>query len=199
MLELASIAEITKTLKWIITLSASEIKDIKNNVNELIADLSESLVSLWDVVSEVTNINDDEFTKDSFDVMYDYFFKFYLGDWNIKRARTHCSKVNRTTGKIKFKVSKFLHTDLGKWDEMDEKLKLITMIDDNILDEYDKSIKKIDTELKNVKRLLEENNLESANQAYRSIKTGLEKDLYTLRSGVTIMEEALDHVSNVSG
>jgi hypothetical protein len=198
MLELGTIKEIVKALEWIATLGKSEIKDYKNEVNDLISELSKSLTNLWDVVKQLTAIKEKNFSKDSFHEVYDYFFSFYAGDWNISPARTHCGNVIRSTNRIKFKVSKRLHGDLGRWKEIDKKIDFIGSADPVILDEYDGSIQKIDSRLKEIRKAID-NDIEDAKKQYFSLKDNLRSDIRFLKNGVKKMEIAIDHVNKHTG
>ena len=197
--ELQSLGEILKTLKWLSTLGLSELKDVKMDVIDLISELSKSLTSLWEVVTQATNIKKKKFGKESFGTAYDYFLGFYAGDWNISPARTHCGNVERAVGRIKFKVGKILHTDLGKWNEVDEKLKEIVDGDGVILYEYDQSIKNLDSEMNQIKTLLDKDKDSEAKTRYYDLKAKLESDIRFLRKGIKRMEMAIDHVNKVAG
>lgn len=199
MLESGTVLEIIKALKWISTLGYSDIREAKNDVAELVSELSKSLVNLWDVVCHVTRIKEDEFSIESFSAVYDYFVEFYLGTGNLMPARTYCGNVRRTVGRIKFKFAKFLHTDLGKWDEVDEALKKIVKGDGEILDEYEASIRKLDYELKEIKGLLEKKEVEAGRSKYFGLKSDLENDLRLLKSGTEEMNRALDHINALAG
>jgi len=199
MLELGSVKEIIKVLEWIATFGHSDIERIKSDINDLISELSKSLANLWDVVTQVTSIKEDAFSEKSFEQIYDYFFKFYVGDWNISPARTHCGNVERTVKRIKFKVAEFFHTNIGKWDEVDGKLKLIVDRDGKILREYDASINTLDSSLKEVRALLQNGDIVSAKRKYYSLKSDLESDIQVLSEGVKRMEQASSHVNKLAG
>ena len=73
MLELESVREIVSTLKWMLTLGASEIKQVKEDIRELIQELSKSLTNLWDLTTKITTLPEGELNKASFETLYDYF------------------------------------------------------------------------------------------------------------------------------
>jgi hypothetical protein len=213
MLELKSVEGIVNALAWISSLGLSEVKGVKTDVEELISELSKSLVNLWEVVKTVTAIDDGEFTKEKFEGIYDYFINFYVGDWNISKARTHCGNVERTADRIKFKFVKVLHTDIGKWNEADEKLQLIVDRDGQILHEYDASISKIDSSLREIKDLLEEENSSVSQRKYFGLKKNpsvsqrkyfglkkeMEDDIRQLKNGINAMEQAYNHINQILG
>lgn len=125
--------------------------------------------------------------------------RFYVGDWNISPARTHCGNVERTVERIKFKLPKILHTELGKWDEVDEQLEQIVAQDGNILREYDASINKLDSNLREIKVLLEQEAFVVGKQKYYGLKKNLEADIRRLKSGVERMEQASNHINKIVG
>lgn len=199
MLELKTVQEIIEALKWISTLGNSDIKEVKNDVEELVSELSKSLANLWDVVCQVTSIKEDEFSKESFSAVYDYFVEFYLGMGNLMPARTYCGNVRRTVGRIKFKFAKFLHTDVGKWDEVDAALRKIVKRDGDILAEYETSIRKLDYELKEIKGLLVKKEVVAGKNRYFGLKSDLEDNIRLLKSGTEEMSRALDHINSLAG
>jgi len=199
MLDLKSIQEIANALVWISSLGLSEVKGVKTDVEELISELSKSLVNLWEIVKTVTAIDESEFTKEKFEDIYDYFLEFYFGDRNISQTRTHCGNVERTANRIKFKFAKVLHTDIGKWNEADEQLNLIVTRDGAILREYDASISKIDSGLRKIKDMLEGENYSIGKQRYFSLKKEMEDDVKQLKNGVNAMEQAFNHINQIVG
>lgn len=198
MLKLTSIQEIIKALVWISSLGLSEVKGAKDDIKELISQLSSSLVNLWKVVKTVTAIDESEFTNKRFEDIYDYFVEYYVGDWNISQARTHCGDVERTAKRIKSKFVRVLHTDIGKWEEVEEQLKLIVNCDGEILQEYDASINKIDSSLREIKDLLKGNS-SIGEQKYFSLKKEIEDDIKQLKKGVNVMEQAFNHINRIVG
>jgi hypothetical protein len=74
MLELKTINSIIESLEWILTLGKSEIVDVKKETNEVIKELSKSLINLWDATKEITKISKVDLTKEKFEDRWDYFF-----------------------------------------------------------------------------------------------------------------------------
>ena len=133
MLDLASIKEIAAALTWLLTLGASEIKHVKIQTEELIQHLSASLVNLWDVTLQVTRLTEQDFNRQNFEDVWNYFFRYYLDPENISKARTHCGEVARDIDRITFKLTTILRADIGKWSEAKEKFKQIVDEDGIIL------------------------------------------------------------------
>jgi hypothetical protein len=178
---------------------ASDLKSVRDETDQLIRDLSASLVNLWDVVSTLSGMKPDELQPESFEKLYQYFYRFYLGPENLSAARTHCGNVERAVGKIKFKLSQFLHTDLGKWAEADSKLSAIVTADPVILGEYDQVIESIHQQLKEVRKAFASGDHQKARGLYAELLTGLEPDIEGMRKGVARMKESLEHVRKISG
>jgi hypothetical protein len=199
MFEFKTINGIMESLNWIITLGKSDIDGVKEETNELIRELSKSLKNLWDITKEITKIPVNHLTKEKFDDRYDYFFTFYLGDENISAARTHCGNVLRDVKRIKFKLAKILHTNIGKWKEADEKLNSIVEEYPNILEDYNKSIASLESRMKEIRAHFDSRDVASARQSYATLKRDLENDIKRLRKGVLIMEEAIEHVNKITG
>jgi hypothetical protein len=199
MFDLTSISNIIKSLNWILTLGKSDIVHVQKETDNLIRELSKSLTNLWDVTRELTKHSESDFTKERFDEAYDYFYSFYLGHENISTARTHCSTVQRDVGRIKFKIAKILHTDIGKWTDVDQKLSGIVDADDAILGDYDNCIDTLYNRVQVIRHHLDAGDVDSARQGYGSLKRDLENDIEQLRQGVATMEAAINHVRKFAG
>ncbi len=199
MLELGSVQEILKTLKWVLTLGQSDVKDVKDEIDELIRELSASLTNLWDITTKVSEIRDADFTQERFEVIRDYFLRFYFGQQNVSSARTHCGNVERDVERIKFKLFKFLHTDIGRWKEVDDKLAGIVDVDVDILRHYDNCIDSLDQRLTGIKEKLDKGQLDTAKASYKELKRDLESDIRELNLGVQTMRQGLDHIRTIAG
>jgi hypothetical protein len=199
MLDLASVKAIVGALRWISTLGKSDVKDVQKEVDELIAELSKSLTSLWDLTKSITAIPEEQFSKKRFVEVQDYFTTFYAGDHNISAARTRCGNVERSVGRIIFKLTHFLHTDVGKWGEAWTQLREIVHTDGQILEDYDKSVAKIHKRLGAIRADLDARKKKAPRDSYYKLKDDLREDVEQLRKGVEQMEKALGRVRRVSG
>ena len=117
---------------------------------------------------------------------------------NISPSRTNCGNVIRSKNRIKFKVSKKLHGDLGRWEEVDKKIEFIGNADPVILDEYDSSIQKIDNRLQEIRKAIDYD-IESAKKQYLCLKNDLKSDIRFLKNGVKKMVIAIDYVNKHTG
>ena len=101
LLELGTVASIVKGLAWIHSFSADEITNVKKETEELLTDLSKSLVNLYDVVEKITNLSkrlpqlSDQAYGEEFRSVYAYCNRFYFDQNDISKARTHCGDVER--------------------------------------------------------------------------------------------------------
>lgn len=199
MLDLFGVQKTITALDWILSLGKSELIYVQSQTTSLIHELSMSLTSLWEITSDISSIPKAEFNAERFGAIYDYFYTFYLSNDNIASARTHCSNVVREVKRIKFKLGKLLHTDLGRWQEADQKLDLMQLTDGLILKEYDACLSNLYSRLQDIRFDIENNDIASGLQAYLSLKQDLEVDIEQLRLGVKKMEAALNHVQTITG
>jgi len=197
MLDLASIKEIVATLSWLLTLGASEIKHVKFQTEELIHHLSASLVSLWDVTLQVTRLTEQDFSRQNFESISDYFFRFYLDPANISKARTHCGEVARDIDRILFKLTTILRTDIGKWDEAKKNFDKIVYDDGKILSSFQRSIDTLKAELEAVRDKLNAGDIDAAKHLYFGLKGKLTADITKMNASVKVMQQALEHVRRV--
>ena len=199
MFDLMTIQGIIGTLKWVLTLGKSEVIHVKKETDEVINEPSKSLMNLWDIMKEITNLSEVDFTKEQFENRYDYFLNFYFGDRNISAARTHCGNVVREVDRIKFKLAKILHTNIGRWEEADKKLSYLKEADPVILYDYDSCISSLHDRMKLIKGHFDAGEVTSAMQSYSTLKIDLENDINQLREGVETMELAINHINKIAG
>jgi hypothetical protein len=199
MLDLAAIKKIGDVLEWIATLGEKEIRGVKEHIRELIGHLSASVVSLWDAAKEITRLKKSEFTKDSFNAIYDYFVGFYIQPGEISAARTHCSVVARDLERIKVKFAKALHTDLGRWEEAEGRFREIIGGDSMLLETYDASIAKLKLHLDVIRQRLDAGQISEAEVEYFKLKDKLLSDVLQMRAGISKMNEAYAHLERISG
>jgi soluble cytochrome b562 len=199
MLDLSSIKEIVSQLSWLLTLGASETKHVKTQLEELVHHLSASLVSLWDATCEITRLTEADFTKDRFEVVHDYFFSFYLAPGQISKARTHCAEVKRDIQRIKFKLARILHTDVGKWADAEERFRRIVDEDGIILSSYQHCMDELKRHLDTIHDSLKQGNLDAAKRDYFSLKNSLRDDIAEMDQGVKTMEATLEHIRGIIG
>jgi hypothetical protein len=180
-------------------LGKGAVKHVQDEIEDLIRELSKSLVSLWDVTVTITGIPETEFKEASFEENWDYFQRFYLGPQNISVARTHCGNVQRAIDRITFKVAKVFHTDLGKWGEATEKFRDIVDADRQLLTDYDTCIETLRGRLAGIRGDLEDKDVPEAGRAYAALKHELEGDIQQLHQGIKAMKAASDHIRGVIG
>jgi hypothetical protein len=199
MFEFTTIKGIIDSFSWILTLGKSELVHVKSETNEVISELSKSLRSLWDVTKEIANLSEVDLTKEQFEDRWDYFFSFYVGDQNISAARTHCGNVMRDVERIKFKLAKILHTDIGRWRDVDKALISIIEEDPVILENYDACIASLENRMSEIRGHFDAGDVVLARQSYATLKQDIEDDIRQLREGIVTMEQAIDHVNRISG
>jgi len=199
MLDLTIIRTLADVLKWFSTLGQHDLMGLKENVRELIGHLSASIVSLWDVTKEVTRLSKGQFTRESYDDVYDYFTTYYLQPGAISQARTHCQVVERDLKRIKFKVARILHTDAGKWAEAEQQFEAIAHGDLDVLQGYEQALGELKRHLDKIKMDLDAGRISEAETAYFDLKGKLRADVLQMREGVNKMNEAYAHVEGISG
>jgi hypothetical protein len=108
MLELAAIEAIGKGIVWLKNLSDEEVRSVKDQTRELLHDLSRGLMILYDVTSTVSGLNDDQFNKGEFSLVFNNFKKIYYDNEYYANANTRCSDLERDVESISLRISLFL-------------------------------------------------------------------------------------------
>jgi hypothetical protein len=105
----------------------------------------------------------------------------------------------REVRRIKFKLANILHTDIGKWDEAKEKFDSIAEQDPAILQDYNRCIASLENRMKEIREHFDAGDVTSARKSYGTLKRDLENDIKRLREGVATMEQAINHVNEITG
>ena len=199
MIDLTIIKTIAGALDWLLTLGSKDVNRVKEQVKELISHLSASAVSLWDAAKEISRLKEDQFDKQSFMDVYDYFTGFYLAPEHISAARTHCHVVERDLDRIAFKFAKVLRTDLGKWREARTQFQAIIDADEVILLTYERSIEQLKNHLDQIKADFDARRSAVARKNYFALKEKLRSDVNEMKKTVTKIEAAYNHIERISG
>jgi hypothetical protein len=199
MFGLSDIAGILNLLERFLTFGRSDITGVQEETEELIRDISRSLVSLYDVVTEVTRLKVEEFNEEAFTEIYNYFYRFYLNPEDIDKARTHCSILKRNVGRITYKFALVSHTNIGKWNDVSMNIMSSQDLDEEILRDYNRSIDTLKEQLDEIQSKLVEGDFTAGSDVYRRLKDDLHSDIEQLRTGVSKMKEVAAHVREISG
>lgn len=197
-MDLTTAVGIGKSLEWFLTLGRSELRQVRGDAEELLNDARKSLVSLWDVATEVTRIDPDDLTKQNFKAVYEYFTQFYLNPENISAARTHCGYVKRDVQRLTFKLGKLLNTDLGRWKEAETHLNDIIVNDPVFIGSYDRSITEIHEHLQAINESFRAGDVPKARKQYATMCKSLRPDIMQLKELVTTMEKANQHLWSIT-
>jgi hypothetical protein len=184
MLDLGTISTIIGAIAWLHSFGKEDVKQVKEETEELISDLSKSTLSNTQFV-------------EAFQDVQNYADKFYFDDASIRAAHTRCGNVGRDVDRIKFKLVKFLRTDLGKWNEADQQLNQIIFADNSILYEYQNNLDRLKGSMSLVSELIKKGEVDEARKACIVLGRTLQDDLTSLRDGVEQMRVALDYVRQV--
>jgi hypothetical protein len=198
LLDLTIAKATVEAFAWLMSLGASEIKHVKDETQELLNHLAKSLRSLWDITNEVARLSDEDF-RSRFQGVYKYFKDFYYDPEHIEKARTHCSDLDRDIGRIKFKLSVFLRTDIGKWRQAKEGLRHTVLEDHAYINAYKQNFKLLNSKLNEINNLLRENKEKEALAAYQALRIDLSEDLDHLNDYIERMREADTYIRQIAG
>ena len=199
MLELADVSGILRLLERLLTFGRSDIVQVESETDELIRDLSKSLVSLHDVVTQVTRLKPEEFNETAFGEICDYFKRFYLYPEDMDKARTHCSTLKRDVGRITYKLAQFLRTDIGQWEEVSRNIQSEQDLDQSMTKAYDASIEKLNEKLNEIQNNLANGDVATALDLYKRLKADLSADIGELRTGIETMKRVAVRIREVCG
>ncbi len=200
---MGTISTIIEAIAWLHSFGKEDVKEVKEETEELLSDLSKSLTNLHDLTCEISSLSsraaalsNTQFVEAFQDVQI-YADRFYFDDASVSAAHTRCGNVGRDVARIKFKLVKFLRTDLGKWNEADHQLNEIIFADNRILNEYQNNISLLRGSMSHVSELIKNGEVDEARKACIVLGHTLQDDLTRLREGVKQMQVAFDYVRQV--
>jgi hypothetical protein len=192
-LNLPTINPILDGLNWILSLSSSDTKNLKEEIEELIADLSKSLRGLWNITREISNFPDENLER-NFPCLYTHFKCFYYGNEAFQAVRTHCSSLQRDLDRVRFKVSFFIRADLGKWKDANNSLQFGLLNDINYENDYRQNYENLNTRLSEINESFRGGHSEQASQLFTLLKKDLQQDLDYLHNHIKVLEDTNEHI-----
>lgn len=187
-----------KAFMWLLTLGKSELLNVRRDVEQLINELRKSLVSMYDLATEVTRLDPSQLDKNTFAPIEDYVTRFYLNPQDVSAARTHCAYVRRDVERIMFKLGKLLHSDLGKWGEAKDALDAIIGGDGELIANLDAAIIEVRGKLDEIKTALDRGDVARARQIYGDYRESLKPDIAALGEDIAAMEKANQHLWSIT-
>jgi hypothetical protein len=137
-----------------------------------------------------------DFTEESFLPIYFHCINNYTSPDAARRARSHCTDIQRDVARINFKLTKILRTEIGSWKSLDKAFKKVADADEDFLDQFEKDMSQVDKELTEIVNLLRENPQE-AWRKYEQLRATLLTDLAGMRKDFNNMRQAEDHIRRV--
>jgi len=196
MLELTAIKELGETFLWFLTLGRSDAKQIRDELQDLLSHCSQTLKSLGELTEALYKMKPQEFTEESFLPIYFHCINNYTSPDAARRARSHCTDIQRDVARIHFKLTKILRAEVGSWKSLDEAFRKVADADENFLDQFEKDMSQVDKELTEVVNLLRETPQE-AWRKYEQLRSTLLNDLAGMSKEFKNMRQAEDHIRRV--
>jgi hypothetical protein len=190
MLELEAIKAIGEAIIWLKNLSDQEVKDVKDETQQLLFDLSKSLVILHDVTRKVSGLTDEQFKNGEFRAIFDHFKGIYYNNEYYVNAHTHCSDLERDVGSITLRLSLFLKAPLGKWKDASEELKFAVLEDNSVIEDFKKNFDQINQRLVEINNLMKESRADQSLEKYRQFRLDIKDDLDYLHEKIQNMRDA---------
>ena len=198
LLDLNPIKPILEGIEWLCTFSARDVQEVKDEWQELLGHLSKGIVSLWKITREVARLSDQDFQA-GFPKLYEYFKDAYYDPQAFAAVRIHCGNLDKSLKDLRFKLSVVLRTDLGKWKDARESLRIGLLEDRNYEQEYRRNFELLNTRLNEINSVLNENKPGEALEKYKALRKQLSGDLDYLNAHVQKIREADSQFRSITG
>ncbi len=196
MIDLAAVKELGETFLWFLTLGKSDVKEIRDELQDLLSHCSQTLKSFGELTEALYQMKPQEFTEASFLPVYFHCINNYTSPDAARRARSHCTDIRRDIERINFKLTKILRTEIGSWRSLDEAFKKVSDADQDFLDHFERDMSLVDNELTQIVSLLRGDPQEAWHR-YEQLRSTLLADRAELRNEFKNMQQAEDHIRRV--
>jgi hypothetical protein len=137
-----------------------------------------------------------EYFKEAY---YEYFKEAYYDPQTFEAVRIHCSDLDKSLKDLRFKLSVVLRTDLGKWKDARESLRIGLLEDHAYEQEYRRNFELLNTRLNEINSVLNENKPAETLEMYKALRKQLSGDLDYLNSHVQKIRDADSQFRAITG
>lgn len=192
-IDLSGAKELAKGLQWLSSLGESDTKKVRDELQDLLLHCSQTLKSFVQLAEVLYEIKKEAFNTESFLDVFFHCSANYTSPEGARKARSHCTDIQRDIQRIKFKLAKVLRSELGQWSSVDEDFSKLVDADEDFLDSFETDMERVQRELEQILELIE-SDTESAWERYESLRTSLIKSVSGLRKELRTMERAENHI-----
>ncbi|MCL4801152.1 MAG: hypothetical protein KJ025_16275 [Burkholderiales bacterium] len=196
MLDLTGVKALGETFLWFLSLGESDAKQIRDELQDLLSHCSQTLKSLGELTEALYGMKPEQFTEQTYLPVYFHCVNNYTSPEAARRARSHCTDIQRDVARMRFKLTRLLRTEIGSWKSLDAAFGRLVDADEDFLDQFEKDMSRVDRELTEVVGLLGKDRQE-AWRRYEELRSALLQDLAGLSKEFRNMREAEDHIRRV--
>ena len=195
MIDPAAFKAFLEPLGWFLTLGKTETDHIKQEIQDLLRDSSQSLNSLVELTETLREVPAADFDMTSFSKIVNACLVFFTSPEAAQKARTHCTDIERDIERITFKMAGVLRAEGGDWKGLNQAFKgLLIKADWTFLDQYAKELERIGKELKAIEGVLKGGDRNAAWTRYNALRTSVMTTKWDLSDEIARMQEAERHI-----
>jgi hypothetical protein len=193
MLEIWAIKRLGQTFGWFLQLGAADAKQMRDELQDLLDHCSQSIKALAELVESLYEIRSDAFSEDTFRPIFLHCVQNFTSPEAARRARSHCTDIDRDVSRIQFKAVKILRSDNLQWKNIDSQFAIVHDADGDFLDLFERDMRLVNSELQEILNLVQTDRGQ-AWQKYDQLRAALLADLAALRTEFDKMRQAEDHI-----
>lgn len=206
MFELAALQKSLGPLGWFLTLGASDTRQIRAQLQDLLQHTGRSLQTLIELNLVLAPIKKSAFSKSTFGPVYVHCQTHLTSPEAAEKARSHCTDIARDVGRINFIAAKYLRTDLsaqsGGWKGINDAFRELMDADAAFLDKFSAELVRLGDRLKSIfntvtRPRVTKVELHDAWREYESLRVDLVKDHSSLKKERDKLLEAENHIRRV--
>jgi hypothetical protein len=196
MLSIGQIKFLSETFDWFLNIGAADAKKMRDELQDLLGHCAQTIKAAAELAEALYQIKAEEFSEDTFRPIFLHCVKNYTSPEAARRARSHCTDIERDVGRIKFRLAKVLRADDLQWKSLDQQFAKFADADGDFLVQFEHDMQLVQTELQEILGLAQ-TDCRQAWQKYEKLRTTLMADLSKLTAELKKMREAEDHIRRI--
>ena len=195
-IDLSGLRELVGAFAWFLGLGKADTQHIRDETQDLLDHTAQTLKVFVQLTEALYKIEEEDFDQQSFLPVFFHCTQNFTNPEAARRARGHCTDIQRDVERIQFKLTKVLRTNVGRWKSLDEAFGWLADADEDFLERFEADMRRVDQELLEIARLVSEDR-QAAWQRYGGLRAALLDEMAKLRGEIDKMRRAEDHVRRV--
>jgi len=196
MLGIGQIKFLAESFDWFLGIGATDASKIKDELQDLLGHCAQTVKAAAELTESLYALKPEEFSQTTFMPIFLHCVKNYTSVDAARRARSHCTDIERDVARIKFRLARILRAENLQWQSLDQAFARFADADGDFLVQFEHDMQLVETELQQIRNLVG-SDPHQAWQKYENLRETLAADLANLSGELKKMQQAEDHVRRI--